>query len=132
VAAGIEAKASANVLMNQLAAAGVDPAAVNAGELAKLIEARASIPRNAFDEAIAHSADAGFSADAYLGEAAIADSSELEPLVDRIIAANPKEAEAYRGGKQGLLGFFVGQVMRETQGKASPQAVNELVRAKLG
>jgi aspartyl-tRNA(Asn)/glutamyl-tRNA(Gln) amidotransferase subunit B len=132
VAAGTDAKASANVLMNQLAAAGVDPAAVNAAELAKLIDARASIPRNAFDEALARSADDGFTADAYLGEAAIADTAELEPLVDRIIAANPKEAEAYRGGKQGLLGFFVGQVMRETQGKASPQAVNELVRAKLG
>src|SRR3954471_2324256 len=132
VAAGVEAKASANVLMNQLAAAGVDPAAVNATELAKLIEARASIPRSAFDEAIVRSADAGFAAEAYLGEAAIAESSELEPLVDRVIAANPKEAEAYRGGKQGLLGFFVGQVMREAQGKASPQRVNELVRAKLG
>jgi aspartyl-tRNA(Asn)/glutamyl-tRNA(Gln) amidotransferase subunit B len=132
VAAGVDAKASANVLMNQLAAAGVEAGAVDAAELAKLIGARASIPRNAFDDALAHSADPGFSADAYLGEAAIADNAELDPVIDRIIAANPKEVEAYRGGKQGLLGFFVGQVMRETQGKASPQAVNELVRAKLG
>ena len=39
---------------------------------------------------------------------------------------------AYRGGKQGLLGYFVGQVMRETQGKADPKVVNSLLRAKLG
>jgi aspartyl-tRNA(Asn)/glutamyl-tRNA(Gln) amidotransferase subunit B len=132
VAAGVEAKASANVLMNQLAAAGVDPDVVDATELARLIDARASIPRAAFDEAIAASASPGFKAETYLAEAAISDTSALDPVIERILAANPAEVAAYRGGKQGLLGFFVGQVMRETQGKASPQAVNELVRAKLG
>jgi aspartyl-tRNA(Asn)/glutamyl-tRNA(Gln) amidotransferase subunit B len=131
VAEGAEPKAAANVLMNQLAAAGVDARAVDAKELAKLIEARATLPRATFDEALAASATPGFSAAGYLGEAAIADTSELEPLVDRILAANPAEVDAYRGGKTGLLGFFVGQVMRETHGKASPQVVNELVRAKL-
>ena len=59
-------------------------------------------------------------------------TSELEPLVERVLAANPGQVEAYRGGKQGLLGFFVGQVMKETQGKANPRLVNELLRAKLG
>ncbi len=49
-----------------------------------------------------------------------------------MLAANPSEVESYRGGKQGLLGFFVGQVMRETQGKADPKVVNELLREKLG
>ena len=48
-----------------------------------------------------------------------------------IIAANPGRAEQFRGGKQGLLGFFVGQVMRETGGKANPQVVNERLREKL-
>jgi Asp-tRNA(Asn)/Glu-tRNA(Gln) amidotransferase B subunit len=117
--------------MNQLAAAGIDPDAVDATELAKLIEARSSIPRSAFDEALGASGSAGFKAAQYLAEASISDSSELEPVVDRILAANPREVEQYRQGKEGLLGFFVGQVMRETQGKASPQAVNELVRARL-
>ena len=68
----------------------------------------------------------------YLGDGQITDESELEPLVERVLAANPGQVEAYRGGKQGLLGFFVGQVMKETQGKASPRLVNELLRAKLG
>jgi aspartyl-tRNA(Asn)/glutamyl-tRNA(Gln) amidotransferase subunit B len=131
VAAGVEPKAAANVLMNQLAAAGVDPDAVDAVELAKLIDARSSIPRTAFDEALAASGSPGFAAERYLAEASISDSSELEPVVDRILAANPDKVEEFRAGKEGLLGFFVGQVMRETGGKASPQAVNALVRAKL-
>jgi Asp-tRNA(Asn)/Glu-tRNA(Gln) amidotransferase B subunit len=117
--------------MNQLAAAGVDPDAVDAVELAKLIDARSSIPRTAFDEALAASGSPGFAAERYLAEASISDSSELEPVVDRILAANPDKVEEFRAGKEGLLGFFVGQVMRETGGKASPQAVNALVRAKL-
>jgi aspartyl-tRNA(Asn)/glutamyl-tRNA(Gln) amidotransferase subunit B len=124
-------RAVANVLMNQFAAAGVDPAAVNAEELGKLIEARSRIPRERLTEALAASADPGFSADAYLGDGLVADTSELEPIVDRILEANPGQVESYRGGKEGLLGFFVGQVMKETQGKADPKVVNELLRTKL-
>jgi aspartyl-tRNA(Asn)/glutamyl-tRNA(Gln) amidotransferase subunit B len=126
-----ERRAVANVLMNQFAASGVDPAAANAEELGKLIEARSRIPRDRFVEALAKSGDPGFTADAYLGDGLVADTSELEPIVERILAANPGQVEAYRGGKEGLLGFFVGQVMRETQGKADPKVVNELLRAKL-
>ncbi|MGA9761247.1 MAG: Asp-tRNA(Asn)/Glu-tRNA(Gln) amidotransferase subunit GatB [Gaiellaceae bacterium] len=131
VSAGAEPKAAANVLMNQLAAAGVDPDEVDAPELAKLIEARSSIPRAAFDEAIAHAGAADFRAETYLAEAAISDASELEPLIDRILAANPAQVEQFRGGKEGVLGFFVGQVMKETGGKANARVVSELVRSKL-
>jgi aspartyl-tRNA(Asn)/glutamyl-tRNA(Gln) amidotransferase subunit B len=121
----------ANVLMNQFAGTGVDPAAVNAAELAKLIDARERIPRQAFLEALAASGDSGFSADAYLGDGQITDTADLEPLVDRVLAENPGQVEAYRGGKEGLLGFFVGQVMKETEGRANPKLVNELLREKL-
>jgi len=121
----------ANVLMNQFAATGVDPGAVNAEELAKLIEARDRIPRQAFTEALAASGDAGFSAESYLGDGQITDTSELESLVDKVLAENPQQVEDYRGGKEGLLGFFVGQVMKETEGRANPKLVNELLRAKL-
>ena len=48
-----------------------------------------------------------------------------------MIAANPGQAERYRGGKEGLLGFFVGQVMKETGGKADPRVVSERLREKL-
>ena len=52
-------------------------------------------------------------------------------MIDRIIAAQPGQAEQYRGGKEGLLGFFVGQVMKETGGKADARVVNERVQRKL-
>jgi aspartyl-tRNA(Asn)/glutamyl-tRNA(Gln) amidotransferase subunit B len=123
--------AVANVLMNQFAASGVDPAEANAAELAKLIEARDRIPRQAFIDALAASANADFSAERYLGDGQITESGDLEPLIDQILAANPGQVESYRSGKEGLLGFFVGQVMKETEGRANPKMVNELLQKKL-
>jgi aspartyl-tRNA(Asn)/glutamyl-tRNA(Gln) amidotransferase subunit B len=132
VDAGADAKEAANVLANQFVAAGIDPGVVDAAELAKLVSARTQMPRAAFDEALAKAGDPGFRADPYLEQKVVGDASELDPVIDRIIEANPDQAEQYRGGKQGLLGFFVGQVMKETGGKADPRVVNERVRAKLG
>jgi aspartyl-tRNA(Asn)/glutamyl-tRNA(Gln) amidotransferase subunit B len=66
------------------------------------------------------------------GLAQISETSALEAVVDKIIAANPAEVEAYKAGKTKLLGFFVGQVMRESKGQANPGLVNELLKAKLG
>jgi len=124
-------RAVANVVMNELAGARIDPVAVDGDELGKLVEARASLRRAVFAEAIARSGDEGFSAEPYLAEVAVTDVSELGPLIDTILAANPGQVAAFRGGKQGLLGFFVGQVMKETGGRADPRAVNELLREKL-
>jgi len=124
-------RAVANVVMNQLAGAGVDPASVNADELGRLVERRDRIPRAAFDEAIAKVADPGFSADLYLVQEAVADAAALDPVIDRILAAHPGQVAAYRGGKDGLLGFFVGQVMKETQGQANAKVVSERLRERL-
>jgi aspartyl-tRNA(Asn)/glutamyl-tRNA(Gln) amidotransferase subunit B len=129
---GVDAKSASNVLMNEFSATGVDPATVNGAELAKVIAARATIPREAFMRALAESGDPEFRSETYLGETIVGERSELEPLVDSILSANPGQVEAYRGGKEGLLGFFVGQVMKETQGKADPKVVNALLREKLG
>jgi aspartyl-tRNA(Asn)/glutamyl-tRNA(Gln) amidotransferase subunit B len=131
VAEGAEAKATANVLMNEFTAAAVDPGAVDPAELAKVINQRSSIQRAAFGEAIAASGSSSFSADDFISQSSISDAGELEPLIDRVLAANPGQVEQFRGGKQGLLGFFVGQVMKETGGKANAKVVSELVRAKL-
>jgi aspartyl-tRNA(Asn)/glutamyl-tRNA(Gln) amidotransferase subunit B len=131
VAAGAERVPAANVVSNQFAATGIDPAAVDPAELAKLVEARERIPRAAFDEALGKLGEPGFSADPYLADETVSDTSELEPIVARVVEANPGQAEAFRSGKEGLLGFFVGQVMKETGGKANPRVVNELVREKL-
>jgi glutaminyl-tRNA synthetase len=104
---------------------------VHGAELAKVLRERDQIPREAFDAAVAASAQPGFSAEAYLQERTVADAAELDPVIDRILSENEQQVAAYRGGKKGLLGFFVGLVMRETQGKANPKVVNERVREKL-
>jgi aspartyl-tRNA(Asn)/glutamyl-tRNA(Gln) amidotransferase subunit B len=131
VAAGADAVAAANVISNNLVGAGIDPDAVPAEELARLVDARERIPRAAFDEAISKLGEPGFSADPYLAQEAVSDEAELDPIVERILAENPGQVEAYRGGKDGLLGFFVGQVMKETGGKANPRVVSELVKSRL-
>jgi aspartyl-tRNA(Asn)/glutamyl-tRNA(Gln) amidotransferase subunit B len=123
--------AVANVVMNELAGAGVDPDAVDGEELGKLIEARGRLPRPVFAEAIAKSGDPGFGAAPYLEEVAVSDASALEPLIDEILAANASQVESYRAGKEGLFGYFMGQLMKRTEGKADPKAANELLREKL-
>ncbi len=61
----------------------------------------------------------------------ITDSAAIEKIIDEVIAANPGQLEQYRGGKDKLFGFFVGQVMKATQGKANPGQVNQLLKKKL-
>jgi aspartyl-tRNA(Asn)/glutamyl-tRNA(Gln) amidotransferase subunit B len=62
----------------------------------------------------------------------VSDNSALEPVIDRVIVANPSQVAEYRSGKTKLMSFFVGQVMKEMRGKANPQAAQDLLAAKLG
>jgi aspartyl-tRNA(Asn)/glutamyl-tRNA(Gln) amidotransferase subunit B len=127
---GLDWPTAANVAMNQLAA--IDPLPENGPALVAIIEQRDAITREALMASFADSAAGPLDAEAVLAQQVVADTSELEPLVDRILAGNPGQVAAYKGGKQGLLGYFVGQVMKETQGKADPKVVNELLLRKLG
>ena len=61
----------------------------------------------------------------------ISDDSALEKIIDDIITSFPDETERYRQGENKLRGFFVGQVMQKTKGKANPELVNELLTKKL-
>jgi aspartyl-tRNA(Asn)/glutamyl-tRNA(Gln) amidotransferase subunit B len=61
----------------------------------------------------------------------VTDSSAIEKIIDDVIKANPEQLTEYRSGKDRLFGFFVGQVMKLSQGKANPQQVNDLLKAKL-
>jgi aspartyl-tRNA(Asn)/glutamyl-tRNA(Gln) amidotransferase subunit B len=61
----------------------------------------------------------------------ITDSGAIETLIDEVIAANPEQVEQFRAGKEKVLGFFVGQVMKQSQGKANPGQVNAILRDKL-
>jgi aspartyl-tRNA(Asn)/glutamyl-tRNA(Gln) amidotransferase subunit B len=76
----------------------------------------------------------GKSADAIIeaqGLKQITDSGAIEGVIDTVIAANPKQLADYRAGKDKLFGFFVGQVMKATGGKANPAQLNELLKVKL-
>jgi aspartyl-tRNA(Asn)/glutamyl-tRNA(Gln) amidotransferase subunit B len=121
---GVDWRGAANVAMNQ-----PDFLLANAEALAKIL--RANVTRDALNAAFAASTTTIISADEYLGQTAVSDESALEPAIDAVLAANPAQVETYRGGKEGVLGFLVGQVMKETGGKADPKVVNRLLREKL-
>ncbi|MGZ4400125.1 MAG: glutamine--tRNA ligase/YqeY domain fusion protein, partial [Gaiellaceae bacterium] len=124
-AEGVELKAAAAIAMNR-----DDFLPENAEALARIVQA--NVTREALDEAFAAAAEGPIDAEDYLSRTALGDEDALAPVIDAVLAAHPDQVETYRGGKEGVLGFFVGQVMRETQGKANPKVVNELVREKLG
>ncbi len=65
------------------------------------------------------------------GLAQVSDDAALQAAIDKVLAAHPEEVSGYRGGKEGLLGWFMGQVMRETRGKADPQLTRELLQRSL-
>jgi aspartyl-tRNA(Asn)/glutamyl-tRNA(Gln) amidotransferase subunit B len=130
VAEGMEARAAFNVITNDVAPTGVLPSEVQPPLLVKLASARDRIPRAAYAHAMSRLGDPQVVHEA-LAQEAVSDTGELGPIIDRILEENPGQVAAYRSGKDGLLGFFVGQVMKETQGKANPRVVSDLVREKL-
>jgi len=141
-AVGGEPKLCANWVMGDLAAflnkAGTDIATspVSPEQLAGMLKRIADdtisgkIAKEVFDALWAGEGEADAIIDRR-GLRQITDSAAIEAIIDEVIAANPKQLEQYRAGKDKLLGFFVGQVMKATQGKANPQQVNDLLLAKL-
>lgn len=104
------------------------------GELARIVEEGLISAKIAHD-IFADLFETGAMPEQYVkgkGLVQISDSSALEQAVDQVLADNPSEVEAYRGGKTKLISFFVGQIMRATKGKANPALVNELLAKKLG
>ena len=141
-AAGGEAKLCANWVMGDLAAAlnkaglDIDQSPVSPERLAGLIQRIADdtisgkIAKQVF-EALWESDD---TADAIIdrqGLKQITDTGAIEAILDQIIAANPDQVAGYRAGKEKLFGFFVGQAMKATGGKANPAQLNELLKQKL-
>jgi aspartyl-tRNA(Asn)/glutamyl-tRNA(Gln) amidotransferase subunit B len=122
--AGLPLPEAAAIAMNR-----GDFLAENAPALARIVQA--NVTREALDEAFAAAQDSPIDADDYLSRTALGDEDELAPIVDAVIAAHPDQVETYRGGKEGVLGFFVGQVMRETQGKADAKVVSRLLAERL-
>jgi aspartyl-tRNA(Asn)/glutamyl-tRNA(Gln) amidotransferase subunit B len=123
-AAGLDLKEAAAIAMNR-----DDFLPENAGALARIVQA--NVTREALDDAFAAAAAAPIDADDYLSRTALSNEDELGPIIDAVLAAHPEQVETFRGGKEGVLGFLVGQVMRATHGKADPKVVNRLLREKL-
>ena len=61
----------------------------------------------------------------------VSDTGAIEAVVDEVLAANPDKVEQYKGGKTGLIGFFVGQCMKAMKGQGNPKLINELLAKKL-
>jgi aspartyl-tRNA(Asn)/glutamyl-tRNA(Gln) amidotransferase subunit B len=123
-AEGLDWKTAASVAMNR-----GDFLPENAAPLVRILQA--NVTREALDEAFAAAAAGPIAADDYLARAAVGDEDALVPVIEAVLAANPEQVETYRGGKGGVLGYLVGQVMRETQGKADPKVVNRLLAERL-
>jgi aspartyl-tRNA(Asn)/glutamyl-tRNA(Gln) amidotransferase subunit B len=137
-----EPKLAANWVTGELAAAlnkanlevgsGKMPAARLAGLLARIADQTISgkIAKEVFEAMWA----GGESADAIIGSKGlkqITDSGAIERAIEEVMARNPGQLAEYRAGKDKLFGFFVGQVMKATQGKANPAQLNELLKKKL-
>ena len=66
------------------------------------------------------------------GLSVLSNPDEILPIVQKVVADNPEQVATYKGGRDKLFGFFVGQVMKETKGRANPKAVNEILKEILG
>ncbi len=107
--------------------------AENLGRLVELIETNVISGKIAKDvfEIMSESGEAPEKIVEEKGLKQVTDTGAIEAIVDQVIAGNPDKVNAYKGGKTGLMGWFVGQVIKESRGKANPQVVNQLLAAKL-
>ena len=145
--AGGDAKLAANWVMGELAAAlnkaglGINESPVDAASLGQLVARirdktiSGKIGKDVFAAMWAGEGSADEVVEAK-GLRQITDTGAIEALVDEVLAANPDQVENYRRADPAkqpkMLGFFVGQIMKKSRGKANPQQVNELLRDKLG
>lgn len=142
VAKGHDSKLAANWVINELLGAlnkdgkTLAESPVTAHQLGGLIALisdstiSGKIAKDVFAEMMATGKDAAVIVDEK-GLKQVTDTGAIEKIVDEVIAENPDNVAAYKGGKDKLFGFFVGQVMKKSAGKANPDMVNDLLKAKL-
>ena len=142
VAKGRDGKLAANWVINEffgrLSKEGlsIDDSPMDAGQLGGIVdliskgEISGKIAKDLFEIVWTEGGDPAELVESR-GMKQVSDTGAIEKIVDEIIAGNPGQVEAVKT-KPGLLGWFVGQVMKQTGGKANPQAVNEILKAKLG
>jgi aspartyl-tRNA(Asn)/glutamyl-tRNA(Gln) amidotransferase subunit B len=126
-------------LLRELESAGITAgesplSAANLGELVRMID-EGKISGKQGKDVLVQMFQTGKSAAAIVSEQGLvqlSDVNEIDELVDQIMSANPQQLESYRAGKEALFGFFVGQVLKASKGKANPKVVNDRLKAKLG
>ena len=142
VAAGREGKQVANWVTGTLfgalnrAGVGIEQSPVSAAALGALIDrvTDGTVSNRAAKDVFEAMVSTGKDADTIIEEQGlrqVSDTGAIEALVDQVIADNPDKVADYRGGKTKLMGWFVGQVMKASGGKANPKAVNEALRVRL-
>lgn len=143
VAKDRDAKLAANWVINELLGIlnknekTLDESPVSASQLGGLIELisdntiSGKIAKDVFADMYASGKDAAAIVEEK-GLKQVTDTGAIEAVIDEVITENPDNVAAYRSGKDKLFGFFVGQVMKKTGGKANPAAVNEILKTKLG
>lgn len=142
VAKGRDAKLAANWVLNELLGAlnkdgkGITDSVIAAAQLGQLIDLisdntiSGKIAKDVFAEMYKSGKDPAQIVEEK-GLRQVTDSGAIEKIVDEVIAENPDNVAAYRSGKDKLFGFFVGQVMKKSQGKANPNIINDLLKKKL-
>ncbi len=142
VAAGRDGKTACNWVMTNLFSVlnkqgrSVTDSPISADNLGKLLDLMAdgTISGRIAKDVFEIMADTGGDPAAIVEEKGltqITDTSAIEAAVDKVIADNPGQVEEYQAGNQKVIGWFVGQIMKATQGKANPQQVNQMLKAKL-
>jgi len=143
VAQGRDAKAAANWVTGELFAAlksaGLDIAGspIAAASLGRLLDlvADATLSRRSAKEVFEIMFESGAEAARIVAERGleqVSDAGAIAGAVDQVLSEHPERVAEYRGGKEKLMGFFVGQVMKATGGKANPKLVNQVLKEKLG
>ncbi len=139
---GANAKTAVNFIMGEIAAylkeeklelSETKLTPENLAELIALIE-KGTISNNIGKQIIIEIMQTGKAASQIVEEkglSQISDEGAIKAIVQKVVEANPQQVEAYRNGKTNLLGFFVGQIMKETKGRANPKTVNELLKGFL-
>ncbi len=138
---GVDAKKASNWIQSELLgriddAEMIETFNVSADMLAELLKLiddntiSGKIAKKVFNDMIESGKKAGEIVEEQ-GLKQVTDTSEIEPIIDRVIEANPQSVEDFRNGKEKAIGFLVGQIMKESRGKANPKIVNELLRKKM-
>lgn len=142
IEAGADPKQASNWLMGEVSAhlnkqqltlEETELTPTNLAQMIQLIEdgtISSKIAKNLFKELVTNGGDANEVVEAK-GMAQISNPDQLNPIIEEVIANNQESLDDYRNGKDRAFGFFIGQIMKKTQGKANPQIVNQLLKSKL-